>query len=875
MAKEKRVNGPRVKNGKVIRNLAYKTVKANPGKSLVVILSIALCTFMFATLFTLSGSIIAKLQDSTNRQIGSSCNAGVKYLTEEEYDRLASDKKLKSVSESIHVGYAVNDELSKLSAEIDYYDEVSAKKGFCYPEAGRLPEKENEISVSSLVLQAFGMKADSKEDYENLLGKNLSLIIEGKNEAETKDFVIVGVHTGDRVAMAQMVVVSKEFQEKFAPTPLESYYENSEPKSYEDIYGRIDAEVDFYFPLFFQYQIDKAIERDGLPANTQTGINWGSVGSAMDLGTVAFVVAMLLTIFLSGYLIINNIYRINVYTDIRSYGLLKTVGTSGKQLKRIVKWQAIYHSVPGIVVGIIGGVIAGSMLLPFFMGNMIFSENVDSKVVVNVWILLFSAIFSYITVRFSVRRAASMASKVSPIEAVHYSENAGFSKKSPKRSGTFSATRFAFRNVFREKKRCFFVVLSLALSLTVLSIVYTMLIGFDENKYVEHLINTDFSVTDATTDNLAVAEKIYDGITATFLSELQKQEGILDKGNIYAEQYSYQEFNDRDYKRFSERLLENDMVDSWMRDMLSVSDESGKMSMDGATIAKIYGMDDYAIRNLQFIHGEYDEEKFRTGKYIIVNEYDNGNDNIGGYFPYFLPGETIRVNNNNGEVREYEVMATANIPQAMRIQYYVDMDVAYVLPSEEFLDFFGDRSPMRTLFDTTDEAEPVIEEWMQNYTQNVEPSLTYSSRAVIRKEFESMTRLFKTVGGLLTTILALIGILNFINTFVTSIISRRLELAMLEAVGMTKDIQKKSVCIEGAIYGSLSLILGLILSGIASVVMIRSLEEELWFFSYKFTLLPIVAVIPFMSLVMLIIPYIVYKRAMKETVIERLRLAEV
>ena len=116
-----------------------------------------------------------------------------------------------------------------------------------------------------------------------------------------------------------------------------------------------------------------------------------------------------------------------------------------------------------------------------------------------------------------------------------------------------------------------------------------------------------------------------------------------------------------------------------------------------------------------------------------------------------------------------------------------------------------------------------------------------------------MTRLFKTVGGLLTTILALIGILNFINTFVTSIISRRLELAMLEAVGMTKDIQKKSVCIEGAIYGALSLILGLILSGIASVAMIRSLEEELWFFSYKFTLLPIVAVIPFMSLVMLII----------------------
>ena len=211
--------------------------------------------------------------------------------------------------------------------------------------------------------------------------------------------------------------------------------------------------------------------------------------------------------------------------------------------------------------------------------------------------------------------------------------------------------------------------------------------------------------------------------------------------------------------------------------------------MDKATIAKVYGMDDYAIRNLQFIHGEYDEEKFRTGRYIIVNEYDTGSDTVSDYIPYFLPGETVQVNNNDGEVREYEVMATVNIPYAMRIQYYVDMDVAYVLPSEEFLDFFGNRSPIRTLFDTTDEAEPAIERWLQDYTGNIEKTLTYTSREVYKKEFAGFTGMFKVVGGLLTGVLALIGILNLINTLVSSIISRRLELAMLEAVGMTKRTQ--------------------------------------------------------------------------------------
>lgn len=875
MAKEKRINGPMVNNKKVIRSIAAKAVMANPGKSLVVVLSIALCTFMFSALFTISGSLIAKFQDDTNRRIGSSCDAGVKYLNEEEYNRIASDKNLKSVTKSIFVATAVNDELSKIFAQVDYHDEASAKKDFCYPEVGRLPEKENEISASSLILQAFGMKADSKEDYENLLGKNLSLKLSGKDKEQTIDFVIVGIHTGDQVSAAQMILVSKEFQEKFSPTPTSSYYDNDASMNLDGGYGRLNAEVDFFFPLFFKYQIEKAIKRNGLPEDTQFGINWGSVGSSADFGTIAFVVLMLFTIFLSGYLIINNIYRINVYTDIRSYGLLKTVGTSSKQLKRIVNRQALYHSIPGIIIGIAGGIIAGSLLLPMFMDEMALSESIDSKAVINIWILLFSALFSYVTVRISVRKATKLASGVSPIEALHYTENNSFRGRHRNHSATFTATRFAFRNVFKEKKKCFFVVLSLALSMTVLSTVFTLLIGFDENKYISNFLMTNFSVADATTDNLAVSNHVYDGITPSFLDEVKKLAGISELGNVYAEP-SIQNLNSRDYSRFKERLLDNEKAyENSARHLSAIYyDESGEQTNDDTyTIANIYGMDDYALSTLKILHGNFDAEKFKTGKYILVNEYDyDGNES--NFVSYFLPGETIAVNNVNGDIREYEVMATIDIPFAVRIQAYTDMDVNYVLPTDEFHDFFGERAPMRTLIDATDEAEPAIESWLADYTKKVEPSLTYTSRSVFRKEFSSMTEMFKMVGGLLTTILALIGILNFINTIVTSVISRRLELAMLEAVGMTKSIQKKSLCIEGVIYGTLSLLFGAILSSIISILMIKPLESDLFFFSYKFTLLPIVVVLPFLILVMVLIPYIVYKRAMKETIIERLRLAD-
>ena len=75
------------------------------------------------------------------------------------------------------------------------------------------------------------------------------------------------------------------------------------------------------------------------------------------------------------------------------------------------------------------------------------------------------------------------------------------------------------------------------------------------------------------------------------------------------------------------------------------------------------------------LHGTFDEEKFRSGSYILVNEYDTGGDARDEFVPYFMPGEIISVNNSDGEVRDYEVMATVEIPYAMRIQSYMDMDV--------------------------------------------------------------------------------------------------------------------------------------------------------------------------------------------------------
>ena len=123
-----------------------------------------------------------------------------------------------------------------------------------------------------------------------------------------------------------------------------------------------------------------------------------------------------------------------------------------------------------------------------------------------------------------------------------------------------------------------------------------------------------------------------------------------------------------------------------------------------AASVMLYGMDDFVLKNLPVRHGELNLEKFKTGNYILVNEYDmrlpDGEDPI----QYFLPGEKISVTTNDGNTKEYEVMATVGLPYAFRLQIYDTLDMFYILPSQEFNSFCTPRAPMRCLFNVSDDA---------------------------------------------------------------------------------------------------------------------------------------------------------------------------
>lgn len=139
----------------------------------------------------------------------------------------------------------------------------------------------------------------------------------------------------------------------------------------------------------------------------------------------------------------------------------------------------------------------------------------------------------------------------------------------------------------------------------------------------------------------------------------------------------------------------------------------------------------------------------------------------------------------------------------------------------------ADQPAMKTIFNVDDENLLVTENWLKNYTANTDTALDYFSKVVLRQSFDDMINMYRLVGGVLCAILALIGILNFINSMTTSILSRHKEIAMLQSVGMTGRQVKQMLMYEGMGYSVLGLLCSLILSIVGSITVVRMMGAEL------------------------------------------------
>jgi len=184
---------------------------------------------------------------------------------------------------------------------------------------------------------------------------------------------------------------------------------------------------------------------------------------------------------------------------------------------------------------------------------------------------------------------------------------------------------------------------------------------------------------------------------------------------------------------------------------------------------------------------------------------------------------------------------------------------------------YPDNTLRKLFFDVVEEYQPQAEEMLIQYQQDVDKSLNYTAKSTLIEHYQEQTRANTVMGFAISLIIAFVGILNFVNSMVTAIVSRQKEFAMIQSIGMTKRQLRRMLIDEGLYYAGSTLLAAYVLGTVAVAVGVRMMVAGDWTATFHFTLLPLGICTPILIAFAIVIPYICFKNLEKQSIVERLR----
>ena len=490
------------------------------------------------------------------------------------------------------------------------------------------------------------------------------------------------------------------------------------------------------------------------------------------------------------------------------------------------------------------------------------------------------------TVLLSCRKPGKIAGSVSPVEAVKYTETSVSSARKKRKQHAFSPMSMALANLGRNKKKTSIVIAAITLSIILLTIVMTGVGSFQLDAFLEQRIAGDFMIGNADMFRSTTSGGRDYNIDESYISFADSQPGIEETNEMWFNSSS----NFKIDQKGRERLLKLDQKEkldhSYGMDPLNKDSFGGYM----------FGYTDGLFKNITVLEGSLDVEKFQNGNYILLHRF-YGNDILEPEDSPYHPGDivTIRsitddttstdITNEAGEVidvtydnlaeKEYEVMAIIESPHSMDLSGYIPNGMHGVLPLKEFQN--ADQTyniRFAKSYQVQDEYKESFASALTDYTQNTDPLMGFTSKQTLEKEFSGLIKTISAIGISLSAVIALIGVLNFINAVFTSIISRKREFAMLQSIGMTNGQLKRVIMCEGVSYICAAGILSLVAGSLLSYAVLHALNDILMFFEYQFQILPFFIMLPILLAVAIVTPVLSFRQLQKESVVERLRDAE-
>ncbi len=808
------------------RKLAVKKLLESKAQTICMIVSVILTTVLFTTAF----SAIFYFKDSIRKVVMENASwtahGAVAEVTDEQYETMKQNPDISDISCYQHLGF-LKEETQDEVVEIEYSEDTIAKWMNFGLSWGRMPSEKYEVALSQQLLTSKNMPSDPSAE-----GTPIHLRYEINGTRKEGDFIVSGAYE-KKPTSNEVLFVSQAFFE-------EELLQVSGEENRDSMLGKRVVEVMFPDTSHIDKKMEQFVTQTGVQDHTWFLNPAYADNSQTDPGIAAAIVFVLFLIMCCAYFIISNIFYISVMQDTRFYGSLSTLGFTKKEIRRMIRIKSDVLCLFSIPVGLASGFLLVRSFLPKIMQPFI---TIDIRDIPGPLMFVSAAVFAYVTVRISCRKPARMAAEMSPIQAKRYvSVTSG--KKKFSRNG-HKIWVMAWKNVTRERLKSVCIICSVMICIVLASFFYTMSRGLDMDIYLQNAIRNDFIVGGSSYFNRMEPDP--SAIDAVLLQTLKQADGITQSGGACMCELDVP-LDDKAYQKLLEIAGEDYFY------------EDGVMHN-----TLVYGLDDYIFSQMTAINGTLDPEKFQTGNYIVVSDFFQSPDNESCY----EPGDKLKLP-VGGRIVEYTVMAVSELPYDYTVRHRYADSVELYLPSQEWMMQMQSQDYYMYAFDVTKECQPQWENQLSDLADSGR-EFAYQSKSTFRKQFQGFSEGFLLLGIAVSSILGVIGLMNFINVLYSSIYDRRHELAVMQSMGMgTRQVYGMLIA-EGGYYMLTAWICGILFSLPVAYYMMVSLSD-IRYFHYRFY--PQTFLMPGLigCLTALCVPcFIFYTMNKKEDLIHRLR----
>ena len=856
-------------------------------RNVIAVIAIALTTFLFTAVLTIGMGAKGTLEYNMAKMIGTGADALVQGLSEEQFQQLKENSMFEKVGCWVPIEIMTN--TNRMVAEIDYADQPQLELRMQTPRTGSAPQKANEVLVSANILKDLNI--------EEKIGAEIpvELKVRQSDQVYHFDMVVSGIYDTPN-EKSESVIVSKAFMEE-NPEMMREIAQGREGC------GIYDADVIMRDSSMVKERISEFVRSIGGNPDDRSAENYVRVAPNTFLsnnsgGSIMWLVAGVFGVLFMfcGYLLIYNVFEIAVTNDIRQYGLLRTVGTTSQQIKRLVNRQALYLFLIGTPFGLLFGTLLGRSILPAAL--QIFAVdysggNIEVGTLPYLGIIVGAILFSGLTVYISTRKAVKKASRVSPIEAIRYVDQDAVSIKRKKTASGSVIPRLAKANLQRNKRRTVFIVISLTLSIVFLNSVFIFSSSFDEDVYIENQTRSDFRVYSpviqaAWGDNFghdsAVPEKA--------VEEIKEQPGVTNEAYLYRITFEDDHISCDwgtpyvvDNTNKEQRMLPEHLNLGVYR-----TENGGHtvgLTADNHPLGNVFGFSENFFDRLDIIEGETDlsvlKDKLWNGNNVILmGEYDDHGNFAGAESAFYFGlsvGDTIQFYENGTPTKEFTIIAKAAATDGDVTVTGGGSNIAQIIEGprifmaeNKFKEIYETPTLYGFLFDVEEQYQQEMETYLAQDTD-----VAYTSILTMKATVSGVKNVVHLIGGMIGAVFALVGLINFINLVMTNIITRRHEFATMQSIGMTNRQLRKMMISESFSYVLLAGIVGTLAAAVLGITLVRSFVEispSSIMMTFQMTLLPaLIMLILFLALAF-IVPVVALRLFNNRSVVERLRVNE-